>query len=273
MQKQALALDLPPVSVIIPAYNEEKWVGTTVSSVLESGFPCELIVVDDGSTDSTPRILASFSDRATIITHAQNRGKGAAVASGLRAARGEIVIFCDAHVLGLHKSHLLMLTIPLVFQQAEVVIGAEVPPRPPLTGFNSPMWILNGQRAYYKKHLMPLLDSLDSLGFGLEVFLHNRFRDLRTIIVPLPGMQHLLKKDTSSPKSAALAYAKEMSEVVRAIAGIESLTPRELTQFKDSISLAFAEYWPRGREEGKQSLRSLRELLGRSRGPHDESEK
>lgn len=48
MNNTKIELNLPPVSVIIPAYNEEKWIETTISSILESGFPCEVIVVDDG---------------------------------------------------------------------------------------------------------------------------------------------------------------------------------------------------------------------------------
>jgi len=264
VERRILELELPPVSVIIAAYNEEKWISATLSSILESGFSCELIVVDDGSTDSTPQILASF-DRIKTITHPKNKGKGAAVASGVRAAEGDIVVLCDAHVLGLKKPHLVMLTLPLAHQLAEVTIGVEVSPKPPLTGIYSPMWILSGQRAYFKKDLTPLVKEFETLGYGLEVFLHNCFRDQRTVLVPLPGVQHLVKKEKEAASAGVLArsYAREVSEVIRTIAGIQSLTPRELIQFKDDFSLAFAEYLARGREESEQAFRSFLELLRR----------
>ena len=51
MNSTKIEVNIPSVTVIIPAYNEEKWIGATVSSILESGFPCEVIVVDDGSSD------------------------------------------------------------------------------------------------------------------------------------------------------------------------------------------------------------------------------
>lgn len=60
MQMTKVEITLPPVSVIITAYNEQAFIETTIASILESGFPCEVIVVDDGSTDQTPKILEKF---------------------------------------------------------------------------------------------------------------------------------------------------------------------------------------------------------------------
>ncbi len=102
MNSTKIEVNIPPVSVIIPAYNEEKWIGTTVSSVLESGFPCEVIVVDDGSSDNTSQILKTFGESIKVISQPVNKGKGAALVSGINDASGEIVIFCDAHLLGLN---------------------------------------------------------------------------------------------------------------------------------------------------------------------------
>jgi len=197
-----LEINLPPISVIIPAYNEQKWIKKTVTSVLESGFPCELIVVNDGSTDNTQKILESFGEKIKLIIHQKNKGKGAAVSSGIKNANGEIIVLLDAHLLGLTKLHLLSLVLPLVYNQAKVVIGVGVPKKISLAGFRSPMWILSGQRAYFKKDLLPLAKKFENLGYGIEVFLYNKFKNAKTTLVSLPGLIHLIKKDTSTPGAA-----------------------------------------------------------------------
>ncbi|MER3454972.1 MAG: hypothetical protein C4318_07445 [Acidimicrobiia bacterium] len=90
------------LSVIVPAFNEEKTLQKTLPSAIEvasSHGSCELIVVDDGSTDDTlrvaGRILENFP-RSELIWHPHNRGKGAAVKSGVTRARGKTIVFVDA---------------------------------------------------------------------------------------------------------------------------------------------------------------------------------
>jgi len=81
----------PMMSVIIPAYNEEKTILTTVSSVLKNGYPMdkfEVIVVDDGSSDRTSQIVREFKDRHRInnlqIVTQQNKGKAEALNTGIK---------------------------------------------------------------------------------------------------------------------------------------------------------------------------------------------
>lgn len=89
----------PSVSVIIPAFNEERVIVTSVTRVLASDYPdLQVIVVDDGSKDATSRVVSqSFSDdtRVTLLT-LPNGGKAAALNQALRQARGEVVIALDA---------------------------------------------------------------------------------------------------------------------------------------------------------------------------------
>jgi glycosyltransferase involved in cell wall biosynthesis len=92
-------------SIVLAAYNE----GDTLSVVLErllatlsaeQGFDWELIVVDDGSSDATPRVLREFSARQPgvlrTVTHPENRGLVAAMKTGAEAARNETVVYLDA---------------------------------------------------------------------------------------------------------------------------------------------------------------------------------
>jgi glycosyltransferase involved in cell wall biosynthesis len=87
---------LPLISVVIPVYNGEKFVADAIDSVLaQEGAAFELIVVDDGSTDSTPTILGHYGD--AIAVHRQpNLGEGAARNAALPHLRGELVLFLDA---------------------------------------------------------------------------------------------------------------------------------------------------------------------------------
>ena len=87
----------PRVSVIIPAYNASRTVGTAVDSVLRQTFTeCELIVVDDGSTDDTAGAVLSREDRRIRCVTTANGGVARARNHGLELARGEFVAFLDA---------------------------------------------------------------------------------------------------------------------------------------------------------------------------------
>ncbi len=91
------------LSVVIPAYNERDIVADTVaqlSTYLSDtyGADCELIFCDDGSTDDTRAILESLCPRypnLRVVGYDQNRGKGAAVRTGMLAATGDFVLFTD----------------------------------------------------------------------------------------------------------------------------------------------------------------------------------
>jgi glycosyltransferase involved in cell wall biosynthesis len=86
---------LPQVSVIIPTYNRSKLLRLAVESVLAQTYPnVEIIVVDDGSTDDTPSVIAQYAGRATYIRQA-NAGVSAARNRGFRSASGEYVNFLD----------------------------------------------------------------------------------------------------------------------------------------------------------------------------------
>lgn len=95
----------PVVSIVIPAYNEEQRIGCSLGRIGDyfdgRGEPWELIVVDDGSTDGTAALVERFATAqpdgtARLLRHETNRGKGAAVRTGMLATRGQVALFTDA---------------------------------------------------------------------------------------------------------------------------------------------------------------------------------
>jgi glycosyltransferase involved in cell wall biosynthesis len=85
------------VSVVVPAYNAAPTLRACLDGLLrqELGEACEIILVDDGSTDATPEIAASYGPRVRVVRQV-HRGAAAARNSGIRAASGDIVLFTDA---------------------------------------------------------------------------------------------------------------------------------------------------------------------------------
>ncbi len=87
------------ISIIIPAYNEEKTIKETIKKVVKQKNILEIVVVDDGSTDKTGLILEKIrknTPKLKNITHIKNQGKGAAICTALAKAKGEFVLIQDA---------------------------------------------------------------------------------------------------------------------------------------------------------------------------------
>jgi glycosyltransferase involved in cell wall biosynthesis len=96
-------VSLPELSLVVPAYNEAENLPELVAEIraaLEpTGLGWELLVVDDGSTDATPAVLAGLAasePRLRTLRHRRNAGQSAALAAGFRAARGNLVATLDA---------------------------------------------------------------------------------------------------------------------------------------------------------------------------------
>jgi glycosyltransferase involved in cell wall biosynthesis len=114
------------LSILMPVYNEFERVERAIDEVLATELPTdfELIVVDDGSTDGTRDILRGreWSDRVRLLEHPHNRGKGAAIQTALREARGEFSAIFDAD-LEYDPADLALLMPPLLDGRANASFG------------------------------------------------------------------------------------------------------------------------------------------------------
>ena len=93
--------ETPALSIVIPAFNEARRIGRTLDSIsaYAARTRCELIVVDDGSTDGTGETVRRFGPTSVdvrVLTNPTNRGKGYSVRQGMLAAAGDAVLMCDA---------------------------------------------------------------------------------------------------------------------------------------------------------------------------------
>ncbi len=131
------------LSVVIPVFNEATTIEKVIDRVRAVGIPCELIVIDDGSTDGTRDVLKEMEgqDDLTIVLHEENQGKGAAITTGLSHVQGQAVVIQDADMEYDPRDFRLLLA-PILDDQADVVYGS----RFSRSQFVSPVWHQTGNQ-------------------------------------------------------------------------------------------------------------------------------
>lgn len=112
------------LSVVVPVFNESGTVADVVARLRQTGLPMQIILVDDGSRDGTLEAINALAegDDITVIAHAKNRGKGAAIRSGFEHATGDIVVIQDAD-REYDPTDFRYLLQPLIQGEADVAYG------------------------------------------------------------------------------------------------------------------------------------------------------
>jgi glycosyltransferase involved in cell wall biosynthesis len=119
-------IDYSLLSVIVPVFNERSTVAEVIRRIRAVDLPVdvEVIVVDDGSSDGTDKVLTAMGDSTVrIINHPDNRGKGAAIRTGLGSIRGDLVLIQDAD-LEYDPADWIKLLEPILRGKAKVVYGS-----------------------------------------------------------------------------------------------------------------------------------------------------
>lgn len=116
------------LSILMCAYNEEQRIGRAIAEILQTDYPCEveLIIVDDGSSDRTPALLARLDDpRVIVYRHVVNLGKGAALRSAVKLANGTHAVPFDAD-LEYSPADIPRMLQPVLSGRTDVVYGARL---------------------------------------------------------------------------------------------------------------------------------------------------
>jgi glycosyltransferase involved in cell wall biosynthesis len=114
------------LSVVVPVFNERSTVAEIIRRMRAVELPVrvEMVVVDDGSSDGSDKVLAALADSTVrVIHHTRNRGKGAAVRTGIEAARGDLILIQDAD-LEYDPDDWPSLLAPVLKGKARVVYGS-----------------------------------------------------------------------------------------------------------------------------------------------------
>jgi len=155
----------PEISVVVPAFNEAGGIDHDLRGILDAlasqDASYEVIVVDDGSEDDTA-VVASAVDGVRVVQHPRNRGYGAALKTGIRHARGDVIVITDAD--GTYPPE----QIPMLVEQlegADMVVGARIGRDVKIPAVRRPAkWLLNKLASLLAEANIPDLNS------GLRVF-------------------------------------------------------------------------------------------------------
>ena len=174
------------VSVVLPAKNEAASVAAVVMGILERNPDFEVIVVNDGSTDSTAECASSSG--AKVVTHLYSKGNGAAIKSGARAATGDTIVFMDAD--GQHDPSDITRLLARLDEGHDMVVGARQSGSQASVGRGMANGFYNKLASYMAGH------RVEDLTSGFRAVRANKFREFL----------YLLPNGFSYPTTSTMAF-------------------------------------------------------------------
>ena len=156
------------VSFIVPAFNEAGTIAEVLARIDRLGIDRQIVVVDDGSTDDTPRILEEWAKRdGVIVIRQENRGKGAAIRAAIPHLDGEIAVVQDAD-MEYDPADVPQLIEPILRGAADVVYGSRLSGGKPQRAYM--FWHLGGNRflSLVTNHLFH--PTLSAIATGYKAF-------------------------------------------------------------------------------------------------------
>jgi glycosyltransferase involved in cell wall biosynthesis len=112
---------MPRVSAVVPARDERPTLAGVIGPLAAHPLVDEIIVVDDASSDGTAELARSLG--VTVISMPENGGKAAAMSRGVAAARNDVVLFCDADVIGLSEEAITRIVTPVASGAYAMFVG------------------------------------------------------------------------------------------------------------------------------------------------------
>lgn len=227
------------ISIIIPVYNEEKFIKETLKRVIKAntlGLAKEIIIINDGSTDKTFRILKKIKKdkRLKIIYNKKNQGKGSAIKKGLLLSTGNIVIIQDADLEYDPKDYVLLIA-PFLEKKADVVYGSRFISGQPhrilyfwhyvvnifLTGLSNMLTNLNltdmetGYKAFRGNIIRSIAPNLESKRFGFEPEITAKIAKIKNIKIFEVGISYHGRTYEEGKKIGWIDGIKAFIDIIR----------------------------------------------------------
>ncbi|MCI3881217.1 glycosyltransferase family 2 protein [Acinetobacter higginsii] len=174
------------VSIVLPAKNESGAIGQTVARIQQLNLAYEIIVVNDGSTDSTKEIAEQAG--AKVVSHPYSKGNGAAIKSGARAASGDVIVFMDAD--GQHDPNDISQLLTKIEQGYDLVVGARQKGSQASIGRGIANTLYNHLATYMTEH------RVEDLTSGFRAVRAEKFREFL----------YLLPNGFSYPTTSTMAF-------------------------------------------------------------------
>ncbi len=182
-------------TAIVCAYNEDKTILKIIETLLKCNELDEIIVINDGSTDGTSKVLEKFVglNKLRIIELPENKGKGFAMAEGIANAQNNSLVFVDADLTNFKVEYIKQLIQPLLEGKANMVIGQ--PTENVLDYRLNPFIPLAGERALFREDVSPLIKQMRETRFGVETLinLYYKANNMKTLYESLCGLSHPIK--------------------------------------------------------------------------------
>jgi len=203
------------VSAIICAYNEEKTIKEVILSISKAVIVSEIVIVNDGSTDSTKEIIEALKEEIeiTAIHLDENKGKGYAMAIAVENAVFDIMVFIDADQRTIPSGYITQLVSPLLNNECDMVLGYSTVN---ILGKEvNPLKILTGERALFKEDITPILDKMKESRFGVETLLYFFYVSLDKTLkfLQIDDMKHNDKYRKMNALKATTSYINEGWEI------------------------------------------------------------
>ncbi len=246
-------------SVVISAYNEEDTIENVVRPCCEYAGDAEVIVVDDGSDDGTASILQCLQNDLDFrnIRLPANKGKSYAMVTGVEEANNEIIVFFDADVTGIKEVHFEKLIMPLIDEglHADLVLG--LPSVTLISPRYNPFNPLTGERALFKKDILPVLDEMRGIGFGIETYINLYYHShgKKIFYTILEDLVHPTKYKKTYPGRATIEFIAAGYQIAGVLVRNPDLIAKSVGNMLNEKTKDITEYYRRIQDVQKRPNR------------------